>query len=255
MLIPLLQLLPLLALAQAGVVSRDNDNSTTSPTTQAEVIIIGGGIAGISAARTLINDFNITSVILIEARGELGGRAHTEVLHGSDGTNWTVEKGCNWIQGPGKEPITALATKWNLSTAPTDYGDVVFFEGKAGVEGTAESGLRGSFLTEDESLEFTAGYDNFLDNAGGYSGGCCTSFTGVLETDDSMATEQLIGGPLCEGRNVHHGLDPGHAHANALRILERRLHICPTARGGFVRECIRTGDRRCQYARPRPIRH
>lgn len=179
-LINIFQLLALLGVAQAGIAGRTN-NSTKTPlgpvpsasstdTHHAEVIIIGGGISGISVARTLIQEYNITSIILIEGRDELGGRAHTETLTGSDGKTLTVEKGCNWIQGPGKEPITALATKWNLTTAPTDYGDVVFFQGKAGVEGTEESGLRGSFLTEEEALVFTEGYDNFLDNVPGYSG-------------------------------------------------------------------------------------
>jgi polyamine oxidase len=176
--IHLFQVLSLLAVAQAGVVGRNNSStpgksespSGQSTANQAEVIIIGGGIAGISVARQLIQEHNITNILLIEARDELGGRAHTETLTGNDGKSWTVEKGCNWIQGPGKEPIEALAAKWNLSSTPTDYGDVIFFEGKAGVEGVQESGMRGSFLTDDEALVFTEGYDNFLENAAGYSG-------------------------------------------------------------------------------------
>ena len=177
--IHLFQILSLLAVAQAGVVRRANGTTpvkSESPASgllasnEAEVIIIGGGIAGIAVARTLIQEYNITNIILIEGRDELGGRAHTETLTGKDGKSWTVEKGCNWIQGPGKEPIEELALKWNLTSTPTDYGDVIFFEGKAGVEGEEESGMRGSFLTEEESLVFTEGYDNFLENAAGYSG-------------------------------------------------------------------------------------
>lgn len=98
-----------------------------APQIDAEVIVLGGGIAGIAAVRSLIQDYNITSVLLIEGRAELGGRAHTETLVGRDGTTTTVEKGCNWIQGPGKEPIEALAAKWGLQTVETDYDNATYF--------------------------------------------------------------------------------------------------------------------------------
>lgn len=154
-------LLPLLPVALASVVPRDNDG-----TKHAQVIILGGGIAGISLAKSLVEDYNITDIFLIEGRSELGGRAHTETLTTSGGEVVTVEKGCNWIQGPGKEPIQALAEKWGLQTARQNYSDVTWFEGK-GIEADGE---RGHFLDEDEQAAFMEGYDNFLDNAPGYSG-------------------------------------------------------------------------------------
>lgn len=156
-----------------AVTSRDlnleHPNARATQTNRAQVIILGGGIAGISVARTLANDYNITDIILIEGRDELGGRAHTETLTGADGTVTTVEKGCNWIQGPLRESIQELADKYGLKTAAQNYSDIIFYEGKAGIEGPEATGLRGSFLTDDETLAFTEGYDNFLDNAPGYS--------------------------------------------------------------------------------------
>lgn len=137
---------------------RKNDHKT------AQVIVLGGGIAGISAVRELVAQ-NITDIILIEARGDLGGRAHTDTLTNAAG-NVTVERGCNWIQGPGKEPILALAEKWGLKTARQNYSDVTWFQG-LGVEADGE---RGHFLDADEQEEFMKGYDNFLENAPGYSG-------------------------------------------------------------------------------------
>jgi polyamine oxidase len=57
----------------------------------ATVLILGGGVAGVIAAKTLteqgIKDFKI-----IEARGELGGRLHSETF-GEPGRQATVEVG------------------------------------------------------------------------------------------------------------------------------------------------------------------
>ncbi|CAK9780397.1 amine oxidase [Cutaneotrichosporon oleaginosum] len=128
-----------------------------------QVVILGGGISGISLARTL-TAHNITDFVLLEARDELGGRAHTATLRGSAG-DVVVEKGCNWIQGPGKEPIVALAKKWGLKTTPTNYSSAVWFEG-LGVEADGE---RGRFLAPEETDAFMLDYDDFIENAPGYS--------------------------------------------------------------------------------------
>lgn len=160
-------LVSLLPLALAAAVRRENDE-----TKHAQVIILGGGIAGISLAKSLVTDYNITDIVIIEGRDELGGRAHTESLtNPSTGHVVTVEKGCNWIQGPGKEPIQALAKKWGLQTARQNYSDVTWFEGK-GIEANGE---RGRFLDEDAQAAFMEGYDDFLENAPGYSSGLATT--------------------------------------------------------------------------------
>lgn len=140
-----------------------------------DVIVLGGGIAGISAARTLILSHNISNILLLEARSELGGRAHTEYLTNADGEQVTVEKGCNWIQGPGKEVIQDLADKWGLESTPTNYSDVVFFQGEwseeeEDVQGEEAQGRKGKFLSDEEAKVFTEGYDAFLEAAPGYSG-------------------------------------------------------------------------------------
>lgn len=119
---------------------------------QSQVIVLGGGVSGISLARSLINDHNVTDIILLEARPELGGRAFTGTLNGTV----TVEKGCNWIQGPGKEPILELAAKWGLKTARTNYSDSAWWYDR--------------FLDKQEQAAFTDGYDNFIEHAPGYSG-------------------------------------------------------------------------------------
>jgi len=97
--------------ARAKISSR---SSSTSP----KVIILGGGVAGVIAARTLhergINDF-----LIIEARDELGGRMQTHHFGKTGGRSYVVEKGPNWIQGTQDgdgpaNPIYTLAKKHGL---------------------------------------------------------------------------------------------------------------------------------------------
>jgi polyamine oxidase len=62
-----------------------------SKTTKTKVAILGGGVAGISAAKNLVAN-GITDFVIVEARDELGGRAHDVEFAGI-----RVEKGCNWV--------------------------------------------------------------------------------------------------------------------------------------------------------------
>lgn len=145
---------------------KEGDIDVNAATHHAEVIILGGGISGIALARSLITDHNITDIVLIEARNELGGRAYTETLANSiTGESVHVEKGCNWIQGPGKEPILALAEKWGLKTARQNYSSTAWFDG-LGIEA---DGKRGTFVDGEEQEAFMASYDAFLDKAPEYS--------------------------------------------------------------------------------------
>lgn len=66
------------------------------------VVVIGGGIAGVAAARTL-HDAGY-EVSLIEARNRLGGRIHTDRSLGT-----AIELGASRIHGASRNPITMLA--------------------------------------------------------------------------------------------------------------------------------------------------
>ena len=79
-------------------------------TLDADVLILGAGMAGISAANTL-NENHITDFIIIEAEGRIGGRMKSVVL---PSTNVRVELGANWIQGidpvnPQRHPLWKIA--------------------------------------------------------------------------------------------------------------------------------------------------
>ena len=77
-----------------------------------KVLILGAGISGISAAKTL-NDNGITDFIILEAEDRIGGRLKSKVLQTS---STRVELGANWIQGidptqPEKHPIWKIVQK------------------------------------------------------------------------------------------------------------------------------------------------
>ena len=56
-----------------------------------KVLILGGGVAGVIAARTLHQN-GIDDFVIVEARHELGGRMMSHSFGGK-----TIELGANWI--------------------------------------------------------------------------------------------------------------------------------------------------------------
>ena len=78
----------------------------------ADVLILGAGMAGIAAGYTLSNEQNGTSnFIILEAGDRIGGRVKSQILQNSGAR---VELGANWIQGidpqqPEKHPLYRIA--------------------------------------------------------------------------------------------------------------------------------------------------
>ena len=92
----------------------------------ASVLILGGGIAGITAA-TALHEQGVEDFIVLEARHELGGRMLSHTF-GAPDQQYTVELGANWVQGTrtgdGPEnPIWTLAKKHNITTRKSAYFD------------------------------------------------------------------------------------------------------------------------------------
>jgi len=77
-------------------------------TKQVDVAIIGGGAAGIAAARH-IADLGHSAMIL-EALPRLGGRART--VHLAD---MPIDLGCSWLHSGERNPLTALAAAHGLN--------------------------------------------------------------------------------------------------------------------------------------------
>jgi len=68
-------------------------------------VVIGGGAAGIAAARTLHDAGE--DVLLVEAKDRLGGRAHTVPL-AFGGNVYPVDFGCGWLHSAKRNPWTAI---------------------------------------------------------------------------------------------------------------------------------------------------
>ena len=96
------------------------------------VVIIGGGAAGIAAARRL-REARVDA-LLIEARPRLGGRAWTVVAAGLP-----LDLGCGWLHSADRNPWTSIAEAqgrtidktpppWSRPAAPLG---VALFDGPA----------------------------------------------------------------------------------------------------------------------------
>jgi monoamine oxidase len=80
----------------------------------ATTCVVGGGLAGLSAARGLADAG--WPVRVIEARDRIGGRVYTY-------RDWGVplEMGASWIHGTADVPLMELAQKAHAQLVPTDY--------------------------------------------------------------------------------------------------------------------------------------
>lgn len=74
------------------------------------VIVVGAGVSGIAAAKTLVSKGH--NVVVLEGRTRIGGRIATS----SFWADTPVDLGASWIHGPVGNPITPIAV---ASKAPT----------------------------------------------------------------------------------------------------------------------------------------
>ena len=85
-----------------------------------DVVIVGGGLAGLTAASVLSKSVHIRSVVIVEGRDRLGGRTKTinassDVVSCSTGehTQTTIDVGGQWI-GPGQDHVLNLIHRFGL---------------------------------------------------------------------------------------------------------------------------------------------
>ena len=106
-----------------------------------DVVIIGAGLAGLTAARDL-RLAGCESFVVLEARDRVGGR----MLNHELGNGYISEAGGQWI-GPGQTAVADLARELEVETFTTYYqGESVILAG----EGRVAIDLHGTFGTDLE---------------------------------------------------------------------------------------------------------
>lgn len=90
-------------------------------TRRTKVLILGAGVAGLVAAKTL-QDNGISDFLILEAQDYIGGRFKQRSFAGVK-----LEEGANWIHyADDKEnPLWELKKKHNLRGIYTNYSDVI----------------------------------------------------------------------------------------------------------------------------------
>ena len=106
--------------ADAGLAAADAGSTSAGDAgREANVIVIGAGIAGLRAAEVLAKAGK--KVIVLEGRTRIGGRIVTD-------RSWGVplDLGASWIHGVTNNPIAARAASEGLRTIVADYSEALF---------------------------------------------------------------------------------------------------------------------------------
>jgi monoamine oxidase len=94
-----------------------------------DVLIVGAGLAGLSAARELIHLGH--SVLILEANQRIGGRAWVaQIPVGEDGTNVPIDYGGAWIHGVPTNPLTSLVDALKFQRARSELEVPFYIDGK-----------------------------------------------------------------------------------------------------------------------------
>ena len=117
-------------MAAAGVAGQSVMARPSDP----DVLVVGAGIAGLQAARTL-ERFGV-SVLVIEASGRIGGRAHTE----SNSFGQPFDHGCSWINAD-DNPFLKIARDLDFGVERHSGAGETLFVGSR----RANSGQRGAY--------------------------------------------------------------------------------------------------------------
>lgn len=110
----------------AGLLRADPAAAATVPqaaatTLRADVVVVGAGLAGLTAARRLVAAGR--SVVVLEARDRVGGRT----LNHQVGPGRVADLGGTWI-GPTQDHIAALAKQVGVTSFPEyDEGEAVYY--------------------------------------------------------------------------------------------------------------------------------
>ena len=139
-----------------------------------DVVIIGAGSAGLSAARTLIAEGK--SVVVVEAAGRIGGRAYTE----SRTFGVPFDHGCSWVMGPGDLPYVSMARDWGFTLHDHSGAGEALYVGNRRATGTERQKNSAAWAQIDSAVT-KAGRDG-LDVSASTVVPADLDFAGVVQT-------------------------------------------------------------------------
>lgn len=90
-------------------------------TTKKKIIIIGAGIAGLAACKSL-TEYGF-EVSILEARDRVGGRIQTD-----DSLRIPLGRGASWIHGIQGNPVANLAQEYNAEMVPVNPNQFVIYD-------------------------------------------------------------------------------------------------------------------------------
>ncbi|KQO45707.1 amine oxidase [Methylobacterium sp. Leaf86] len=166
-----------------------------------DVIIIGGGAAGIGAARRLVA--HGSSALLLEASSRLGGRAYTQDIDGCP-----LDLGCEWLHSGDRNAWVGIA---EASGFPVDRGEPPWTKAHPGItqdEDAQETAQRAFGDWEERLRSAAAGSDRASDalEPGGTWNAYVRAIAGFMSgvgPEEISAADYLAYDDASTGRNWH----------------------------------------------------
>ena len=127
-------ILSLLVLAPLALVVHSQDTAPSPAQTPKKAIVIGAGMSGAQAVRSLYDAGY--AVTVLEARTRTGGRIHTDRT-----TGIPVDLGASWIHGGGQtNPVKQAVDRFGIGTVATSADSLMRFtaQGQAIADKTVE---------------------------------------------------------------------------------------------------------------------
>ena len=123
-----------------------------------EVVVVGGGAAGVAAARRLHTAG--VKCLIIEARPRLGGRAWT--VAGPSGS--ALDLGCGWLHSADRNPWAVVAQEQNrtIDKTPPPWR-------RRSTVGFPEGQQRDALLRKAKQAETAAHLNEWLNQAGSHN--------------------------------------------------------------------------------------
>ncbi|MDF2179937.1 FAD-dependent oxidoreductase [Aliiglaciecola sp. CAU 1673] len=133
----------LVLVSACGSNKQSSDLPAPNESASTPFIVIGAGIAGLAAAKTLHKAGN--PVVVLEARDRIGGRMYSDRSLGDT----ALDMGASWIHGTEDNPIHKLAESLQLPMQETDYDNALLYDSN----GEQNAALYQDLTRLEEALE------------------------------------------------------------------------------------------------------